>query len=56
MEMNRLQQVSLLIVHADYVITVDRDRRIYKDGAVAIDDGKIIVSEKVMKTSPILGV
>ena len=32
---------SLLIRDADYVVTVDRERRIFRDGAVAIEGGRI---------------
>ena len=32
---------KILIEHADYVVTVDRERRIFRDGAVAIDGERI---------------
>jgi 5-methylthioadenosine/S-adenosylhomocysteine deaminase len=32
---------DLLIANADYLVTVDKDRRIIRDGAIAIKDGRI---------------
>lgn len=34
-------EVDTLIVNADYVITVDQERRVFRDGAIAIKNGKI---------------
>lgn len=37
-----MKEISLLIHSADYVITVDEQRRIYRDGAIAVDQGRIV--------------
>ena len=42
---------NLIIAHADWLITVDTNRRIFRDGAVAIDAGKIVA---VGKTDAVL--
>jgi len=33
---------TLLIANADWVVTMDRERRILRDGAVAIRDDRIV--------------
>jgi 5-methylthioadenosine/S-adenosylhomocysteine deaminase len=42
---------NLIITHADWLITVDGNRRIFRDGAIAIDAGKIV---NVGKTDAVL--
>ncbi|WP_158736489.1 amidohydrolase family protein [Alteribacillus sp. YIM 98480] len=36
-----MQEVDVLITNAEYVITVDSERRIFRDGAIAVSDSKI---------------
>ena len=43
---------DLLISHADYVVTVDRERRILRDGAVAITGGRIAAVGKTAEVAP----
>lgn len=43
---------SLLIANADYVITVDRERRIIRDGAIAVRDGRIAAVGKTAQVAP----
>jgi 5-methylthioadenosine/S-adenosylhomocysteine deaminase len=47
--------MSLLIKHADYVVTVDPRRKIHRDGAIYVEGGKIVAvgpSAEVMKQHP----
>ncbi len=41
-----MQSVDLIIANIDWLITVDADRRIIRDGAVAVDRGKIVAVGK----------
>lgn len=41
-----MQTVDLIIANIDWLITVDADRRIIRDGAVAVDRGKIVAVGK----------
>jgi hypothetical protein len=34
---------EVLIRNADYVVTVDKDRRMIRDGAIAISGNKILI-------------
>ena len=43
---------DLLIRHSDYVVTVDRERRILRDGAVAITGGRIAAVGKTAEVAP----
>jgi 5-methylthioadenosine/S-adenosylhomocysteine deaminase len=43
---------DLLIAHADYVVTVDRERRIIRDGAVAVTGGRIAAVGKTDAVAP----
>ncbi|MBI2219334.1 MAG: amidohydrolase family protein [Candidatus Rokubacteria bacterium] len=40
--MSAIHAIDLLVAHADWLITMDDGRRIYRDGAVAIRDGRIV--------------
>lgn len=37
---------KILIEHADYVVTMDRERQMIRDGAVAIDNDRISAAGK----------
>lgn len=37
-----MQEIDLLIKSADWVITVDQQRRIFKEGAIAVNGGRIL--------------
>jgi 5-methylthioadenosine/S-adenosylhomocysteine deaminase len=41
-----VQSVDLIIANIDWLITVDADRRVIRDGAVAVDRGKIVAVGK----------
>jgi 5-methylthioadenosine/S-adenosylhomocysteine deaminase len=41
-----VQSVDLIICNIDWLITVDADRRVIRDGAVAVDRGKIVAVGK----------
>lgn len=44
---------SLIIAHADWLVTVDAGRRIFRDGALAIEDDRIVAvgkSDEVLST------
>ena len=41
-----MQSVDLIIANIDWMITVDADRRVIRDGAVAVDRGKIVAVGK----------
>lgn len=43
---------DVLIKNADYVVTVDRDRRIIRDGAIAINGNKIVGVGKTGELAP----
>lgn len=43
------QQADTILIHG-YVITVDRQRRILKDGAIAVKDGKILAVDQDWKS------
>jgi len=41
-----VRNVDLLVTGIDWLITVDRDRRVIRDGALAVDGGKIVAVGK----------
>jgi cytosine/adenosine deaminase-related metal-dependent hydrolase len=43
---------DLLIRNADYVVTVDNDRRIIRDGAIPISGKKIVAAGKTQEVAP----
>lgn len=43
---------DLVVKNADYVVTVDRDRRIIRDGAIAITGNKIVAIGKTRELAP----
>ena len=43
---------DLLIKNADYLVTVDRERRIFRDGALAISNGRIAAVGKTADVAP----
>ena len=43
---------DLLVKNADYVVTVDRERRIIRDGAIAISGSKIVAVGKTEEVAP----
>ncbi|MBI4233873.1 MAG: amidohydrolase [Chloroflexi bacterium] len=46
---------TLLIRNADYLVTVDQERRIIRDGAVAVVDGRIVAVGKTEAVAPRFG-
>jgi 5-methylthioadenosine/S-adenosylhomocysteine deaminase len=43
---------EVLIRNADYVVTVDKDRRMIRDGAIAISGNKIVAVGKTSEVAP----
>ena len=41
-----MQSVDLLITDIDWLITIDAERRIIRDAAIAVDKGKIVAIDK----------
>ena len=43
---------DLLVKNADYLVTVDRDRRMIRDGAIAISGNRIEAVGKTQELAP----
>ena len=41
-----MQSVDLIITDIDWLITIDSDRRIIRDAAIAVEQGKIVAIDK----------
>jgi 5-methylthioadenosine/S-adenosylhomocysteine deaminase len=50
--MSPAQSVDLLVAHADWLITMDDERRIYRDGAVAVRAGRVVDVGKSAELTP----